>query len=149
MPFKISTIIQKSLIDGAGNGRFFNQDCKKNTLIREQDYDSNELIILKSPEDIEKYNVTNQELTHFCHSIPNNHDSDYFIYINRPPMVTNHSDKPNIIYIYSDKKRTYTLRDVKKGEELYQDYRNFSEVNWFTEYLKDKHSTTWAKHLFN
>ena len=54
MPFKINTIIQKSLIDGAGNGRFFDQDCKKGTLIREQEFNSDELVILKSTKDIEK-----------------------------------------------------------------------------------------------
>lgn len=149
MPFKINTIVQKSLIDGAGNGRFFNQDCKKDTLIREQEFNSDELIVLKSTKDIEKYNVSNSELIHFCHSIPNNHLNNNLVYLNRPPMVTNHSSNPNIYYVYSDKKRTYTLRDVKKGEEMYQDYNQFTEVKWFTKYLKDKYNQKWAKHLFD
>ena len=149
MPFKINTIIQKSLIDGAGNGRFFDQDCKKGTLIREQEFNSDELVILKSTKDIEKYKVTNKELIHFCHSIPDSHENNNIVYLNRPPMVTNHSEDPNIYYVYSDKKRTYTLRDIKKGEEMYQDYKSFSEVKWFTDYLKDKHNEKWAKHLFD
>ena len=147
--FKIKTIIKKSLIPNAGNGRFFDQDYKKGTLVREQDFSSDELIVLKSIEDFKKYNVTDNELIHFCHSIPNNHDSNNFIYLNRPPMVTNHSDSPNIYYVYSDKKRTYTLRDVKKGEEMYQDYNQFTEVKWFTDYLKEIHNEKWAKHLFD
>ena len=149
MPFKINTFINNSLIHGAGNGRFFGQNCKKGTLVREQDYNSDELVLLSSQEDIKKYNVTTNELVHFCHSIPKDHKKNNIIYINRPPMVTNHSDDPNIYYIYSDKKRTYTLKDVKKGEEMYQDYNQFTEVEWFTNYLKDVHNEKWAKHLFD
>lgn len=146
--FKIKTIIKKSLIENAGNGRFFDDDYKKGTLVREQEFSSDELIVLKSIEDIKKFDVTKNELIHFCHSIPNNHDSNNVIYLNRPPMVTNHSEDPNIYYVYSDKKRTYTLRDVKKGEEMYQNYNQFTEVKWFTDYLKKNHNEKWAKHLF-
>ena len=61
------------------------------------------------------------------------------ICMNFPPMYTNHSRDPNVSMHYSTtEKLTVLERDVIDGEEMVQDYAEYSEVKWFEDLLVEK-----------
>ncbi len=135
--FQIETEIKLSNIPEAGEGRFFKKSYKKNTIVRIQKIGSETLHVIKNKEELLKYNL--QLLKHFGHSKPkhsgleNNH-----VYLNFPPMNTNHSEDNNIDFLYSNgEKITYLTKDVNVGDEMFQNYRNFEKVDWFEEYLHE------------
>ena len=136
--FLVKTIIQPSTIEGAGTGRFFVEDQKKGTIIRKQKIGSESLYVIKNKEELSKYNL--QLLKHFGHSKPKHSElKTNYVYLNFPPMNTNHSEDNNIDFIYvHDEKITYLTKDVKAGDEMFQNYRNFEKVHWFEEYLHEK-----------
>ena len=136
--FLIKTIIQPSSIQGAGTGRFFVEDHKKGTIIRKQKMGSDNLHVIKNKDELDKYNL--QLLKHFGHSKPKHSElKTNYIYLNFPPMNTNHSEDNNIDFIYvHDEKITYLTKDVNAGDEIFQNYRNFEKVDWFEEYLHEK-----------
>ena len=54
-------------------------------------------------------------------------------------MNTNHSEDNNIDFLYTNNEKiTYITKDVKSGDEIFQNYRNFEKVDWFEEYLHEK-----------
>lgn len=136
--FLIKTIIQPSSIQGAGTGRFFVEDHEKGTIIRKQKMGSDNLHVIKNKDELDKYNL--QLLKHFGHSKPKHSElKTNYIYLNFPPMNTNHSEDNNIDFIYvHHEKITYLTKDVKAGDEIFQNYRNFERVYWFEEYLHEK-----------
>ena len=136
--FFIKTIIQPSSIQGAGTGRFFVEDHNKGTIIRKQKMGSDNLHVIKNKDELDKYNL--QLLKHFGHSKPKHSEiKTNYIYLNFPPMNTNHSEDNNIDFIYvHNEKITYLTKDVKAGDEIFQNYRNFERVYWFEEYLHEK-----------
>ena len=136
--FLVKTIIHSSSIPGAGTGRFFVEDQKKGTIIRKQKIGSDSLHVIKTRDELDKYNL--QLLKHFGHSKPKHSElKTNYVYLNFPPMNTNHSEDNNIDFIYvHDEKITYLTKDVKAGDEIFQNYRNFEKVDWFEEYLHGK-----------
>lgn len=136
--FLIKTVIQASTIEGAGTGRFFVEDHNKGTIIRRQIIGSDSLHVIKNKEALSKYNL--QLLKHFGHSKPKHSElKTNYVYLNFPPMNTNHSEDNNIDFIYTDNEKiTYLTKDVKAGDEIFQNYRNFEKVDWFEEYLHEK-----------
>ena len=135
MPFLINTEVKLSNIPNAGNGRFFSEDCEKDTIIRKQLIDSEELYILKPDSNLELINK--HYLLNFAHSRPIEDIDDNCIYLNNPPLYTNHSKEPNIYFVYDKgEKFTITSKDVKKGEEMYQDYSNYRYIDWYEKYLE-------------
>ena len=59
--------------------------------------------------------------------------------MNFPPMYTNHSTNPNVtMYYHETEKLTVLERDVVDGEEMVQDYAEYSEVKWFEDFLVEK-----------
>ena len=59
--------------------------------------------------------------------------------MNFPPMYTNHSRDPNVSMHYNiTEKLTILERDVIDGEEMVQDYAEYSEVKWFEDLLVEK-----------
>lgn len=142
MPFLVRTSIKESNIEGAGNGRFFEQDCKKCTLVRKQEIGSNELKVFNCKEDLEGYDI--KHLQYFCHSAPI--DTSYnCIFLNEPPFYTNHSNDPNVCNVYDSKyKYTYTTRDVLKGEEMYHSYAEYKLIDWYEEFIKENNKQSVA-----
>ena len=133
--FRIKTEIKESLIPGAGRGRFFAEYCKKGTIVRVQIIPSEKIFVFKNVDQLKS--VSYENLVHFCHTKPirSTLSTDY-VYLNNPPLYTNHSTNNNIDFHYTDtKKITYTTRDVKAGEEMVQNYCNYTKVDWFENYL--------------
>ena len=61
------------------------------------------------------------------------------ICMNFPPMYTNHSTNPNVtMHYHGTEKLTLLERDVVDGEEMVQDYAEYSEVKWFEDFLVEK-----------
>jgi len=60
-------------------------------------------------------------------------------------MFSNHSTNPNIAYRYTKQQKiAYTTRDVKAGDEILQDYCEFSNVKWYSDYVTEL-GETWSK----
>lgn len=132
--FLIDTEVKRSFISGAGNGRFFTQACEQGKIIRIQDL-VDDLNVYKSVADVV---VENSELVlHFAHGRCRDSDIDTdHVYINKIPFYTNHSSDNNISFrIRTGKKLTYTIRNVQPGEEMLQNYEEYTEVPWFEKYL--------------
>ena len=132
--FLIKTIVKESSIPNAGIGRFFDEDCKANTVIRQQKINSKSLKMIKLKE------IDNLiYLSKFGHTAPENcklYNMD--IFVNMPPNNTNHSKQPNIFYIFDENyKYTVTLKDVKKNDEMLQDYTTFKKIDWFENLLNE------------
>lgn len=135
MPFLVETEVKQSNIPNAGRGRFFCKDYEKETIIRKQKVDSDELYIFNNEKQLELVNF--DYLLNFGHSRPIEDINDNSIYLNNPPLFTNHSNVPNIYFIYNnDEKYTIASKDVKKGEELYQDYSIYKKIDWFEHFLE-------------
>ena len=142
MPFLVKTSIKKSNIEGAGKGRFFDQDCKIYTLVRKQEIGSNELKVFNCKEDLEGYDI--EHLQYFCHSAPID-TSHNCIFLNEPPNFTNHSNNPNVCNVYDSKyKYTYTTCDVLKGEEMYHSYAEYKLIEWYEEFIEQNNKKSIA-----
>tara|TARA_B100001094_G_scaffold330601_1_gene396207 strand:- start:2995 stop:3465 length:471 start_codon:yes stop_codon:yes gene_type:complete len=138
----VKTEIKESNIVGAGNGRFFCDNYKKGTIVRKQKLTNIHHILKFKNENCVKDFKNINTLVHFGHSAPSNtmsHRSNGVIFVNVPFMNTNHSKDPNIKYKFTKhNKYTVLTRDVKKGDEMLQDYTKFSKVQWFEEHLKQQ-----------
>jgi hypothetical protein len=138
MTFKLKTDIKKSSIDGAGLGRFFGGNFKKGEILRIQDLNNcDHIVIINNEKEAILYDM--DFMYNFGHSIPDdNIDKSYehSIFLNVPPMFSNHSFTPNIRYKYEDdKKITMLTKDVKEGEEIVQDYSKQTNVDWYINLL--------------
>ena len=142
MPFLIDTVVEQSKIPNAGVGRFFNEDCEKDTIIRKQCYDSDELYVFKNEKNLEL--IDKEYIQKYGHSAPNDGEiCKDIIFLNNPPLFTNHSLDSNIYFIYKeDEKYTLTSKNVKKGDEMYQDYSIYKKIDWFENYLKNNKKTS-------
>ena len=132
--FLIDTEVKRSFISGAGNGRFFAQACEQGKIIRIQDL-VDDLNVYKSVADVV---VENSDLVlNFAHGRCRDSDIDtQHVYINKIPFYTNHSSDNNISFrIRTGKKLTYAIRDVEAGEEMLQNYEEYTAVPWFENYL--------------
>ena len=132
--FLIKSEVKQSSIPGAGRGRFFSQSCKSGDIIRIQDVNS-DLKVYKNIEDIE--NENNDLVMNFAHSRCKDSDIETdHIYVNKAPFFTNHSSTNNISFrIRTGKKLTYATRDVQAGEEMLQNYEEYTPVGWYEDYL--------------
>tara|TARA_B100001094_G_C18163874_1_gene790898 strand:+ start:1685 stop:2155 length:471 start_codon:yes stop_codon:yes gene_type:complete len=136
--WKVKTEIKESNIEGAGSGRFFCSDYPKGTIVRKQNLSNPNNILKFSNEKSLKFEDLNT-LVHFGHSKPiydkqNRHKN--VVFLNVPFMNTNHSKFPNIKYHFTKhNKYTILIKNVKKGDEMLQDYASFSQVQWFENYL--------------
>jgi len=152
--FKVRTSIGSSKI--AGNGRFFDENVKKGTIVREQKIGSDFLLKFENEADLIKYISSDtqedfldklERVRHFFHTVPDN--SKFHrdcVFLNEPFMYTNHSFEPNIMFEYTKEwKYTVTTRDVKTGEEMFQNYLNFANVNWYENFLKKYNFTSSRK----
>ena len=133
--FLIPTYVKESTIKSAGKGRFIIGNHKKGSIIIKQEINSETLHVIKNKDELKNYNI--ELLKHFAHTEPKDCNlKTNYVYLNFPPMNTNHSENNNIDYIYFDKyKITYLIRNVKDNEELLQNYCNFKQNNWFEDYL--------------
>ena len=136
--FLIKTYVKKSSIPEAGDGRFFSNDCKAGTIIRVQSIE-NDLTKISNIRDIL---VTDENLIdNFAHSktITDHYHTSDTVYINKKPLFTNHSNDNNITFQYiGDQKITYTTKKVKKHDEIFQNYCEYTKVPWFENYLHSK-----------
>lgn len=134
--FLVKTYIKESSIPSAGNGRFFSQDCKSGCIIRVQSIEK-DLIKINNINEIS--NIDRNLIHNFAHSktITDDCDVSNIVYINKEPFFTNHSNDNNISFQYiNDQKITYTTKNVRKNDEVFQDYSQYTKVPWFEEYLK-------------
>ena len=138
----IETSVKESTICGAGNGRFFENNYKKDTIVRKQEYNSEELRILRNEFELREFDIT--YIQKYGHSAPVNSEYDC-IFLNNPPMFTNHSSSPNIYFIYGDNfKYTLTSRDVERGEEMLQDYGEYKIIDWYETYINNNNAKSLA-----
>ena len=133
--FKVKTYIDKSTIPAAGNGRFFKDFIPNGTVVREQEINTPQLMSFSSVEELRSVEIN--KMINYCHSVPincNYHKNKVFL--NTPPMVSNHSINANVYYIFTEThKYCIANRDINPGEELLQNYCKFSKVKWYEEYL--------------
>ena len=136
--FLIKTYVKKSSIPEAGDGRFFSNDCKAGTIIRVQSIEKD----LTKISNILDISVTDENLIdNFAHSktVTDDYDTSDTVYINKKPLFTNHSNDNNITFQYNgDQKITYTTKNVKKDDEVFQNYCEYTKVPWFEDYLHSK-----------
>lgn len=136
--FLIKTYVKKSSIPEAGDGRFFSNDCKAGTIIRVQSIEKD----LTKISNIHDISVTDENLIdNFAHSktVTDDYDTSDTVYINKKPLFTNHSNDNNITFQYNgDQKITYTTKNVKKDDEVFQNYCEYTKVPWFEDYLHSK-----------
>ena len=136
--FLIKTYVKKSSIPEAGDGRFFSNDCKAGTIIRVQSIEKD----LTKISNIRDISVTDENLIdNFAHSktVTDDYDTSDTVYINKKPLFTNHSNDNNITFQYNgDQKITYTTKNVKKDDEVFQNYCEYTKVPWFEDYLHSK-----------
>ena len=132
--FLIETEVKQSAIPGGGKGRFFSRDCESGKIIRIQDMTTD----LKVYKTVAEIVAENKDLVlNFAHTRCKDSDieTDY-VYVNKVPFFTNHSSSNNISFrIRTGKKLTYATRDVKAGEEMLQNYEEYTPVAWFENYL--------------
>lgn len=141
--FYIPSVIKQSSIPNAGRGRFFVEDHKKGTVVRRQKFDGPTIKVFRNVQDVLDAGLDMEYLGHFGHSTPKDCDLHKDVmFVNTPPMHSQHSadnDNANIHYIYLENEKVCVLKkNVKAGEEFFQDYTNFKEVKWFEEHLNSK-----------
>merc|ERR1719231_937648 len=135
--FLVTTVVKQSTIPGAGQGRFFVGNHKKGDVVRRQHY-GKQLKIYRNAQEIEDARFDLKFLSYFGHSAPDNSPAKLqgCVCMNFPPMYTNHSRNPNVsMHYHEDEKLTVLERDVYDGEEMVQDYAEYSEVKWFEDHL--------------
>jgi len=132
--FLIESKIADSYIANAGKGRFFLKNYEKGTTVRIQDLET-DLNIYKNIQEIQ--NADQEHILNFAHSRCKDSDiNTQYMYVNKVPFYTNHSLNNNISFqIRAGKKLTYITRDVKAGEEMLQNYEDYTINPWFEEYL--------------
>lgn len=130
----IKTEIKDSTIAGAGRGRFFVQDCAKGTIVRVQSIDT-DLYVFNNSDELKEANI--DDVVNFAHTVPGGTDVlTSQVFINKERLYTNHSFNNNIAFKFiGNKKVIYTTCDVKLGEEMLQNYLDYTPVPWFEEYL--------------
>lgn len=130
----VKTEIADSGIVGAGKGRFFKEDCKKGTIVRVQSIDS-DLHVFNNLDELKQASV--DTVLNFAHTRPRDSDVETSeVFINKERLYTNHSIDNNIAFKFiGNKKLTYTTRDVKSGEEMFQNYNDYTPVSWYESYL--------------
>lgn len=130
----VNTEIMDSGIAGAGKGRFFMEDCKKGTVVRVQSIDT-DLFVYNNLEELKQADF--DAVLNFAHTRPRDSDVEASeVFINKERLYTNHSNENNIAFKFvGNKKLAYTTRDVKAGEEMFQNYNDFSAVAWYETYL--------------
>jgi hypothetical protein len=130
----IKTEITDSGIPGAGMGRFFKEDCKKGTIVRVQSIDS-DLHVFNNLDELKQANL--DTVLNFAHTRSSDSDVETSeVFINKQCLYTNHSKDNNIAFKFMENKKiTYTTRDVKSGEEMFQNYNDYTPVSWYENYL--------------
>tara|TARA_B100000945_G_C20322008_1_gene568124 strand:+ start:275 stop:772 length:498 start_codon:yes stop_codon:yes gene_type:complete len=132
--FLIESEVSESSIPNAGKGRFFLRDYEKGKVVRIQEIET-DLHIFKNIQEIRS--ADEDLILNFGHSRCQNSDinTDY-VYVNKQPLYTNHSSNNNISFqIRAGKKLTFLTRDVKAGEEMLQNYEEYTINTWFEDYL--------------
>lgn len=107
--------IKKSTVEGIGDGVFANKDFKKDDIVEICNF-------LKIKLDVARNNI----LFDYVFS----YDKDHHAVVLGNGMLYNHSKNNNITYKFNDKrtKLVFTAkRDIKKGEELLDNYGS----HWF------------------
>ena len=132
--FLVKTEIKESTIPNAGKGRFFCNNYNKGQLVRVQSIDS-DLHVFKNVSELKA--VDEDLILNFAYT--RCYDSDVQttdVYVNKERLFTNHSSNNNVAFKYmGNNKYTYTTRDVNAGEEMFQNYNDYTPVRWFEDYL--------------
>jgi len=129
--WKVQVKWQDSSIEGAGTGCFVQEDVKKGQLVRAATTGKN-LIRFRDKSELPKNmsSVTKNYISNYCAQV------DDFVMIFLPGNCFNHSSDPNIDMLIADEKTLHMVacKDMKAGEEIFQDYYTFGEP---PEYLKE------------
>ncbi len=158
--FDVQTYLKDSSIISAGRGRYLQEGMLEGEILRtskvffEQpdEKEKNYVIALKNISEIETYldfyNVPNrpnnlEQINNFActpfNVIP--YVDTSYVYWWQPVCYFNHGSgsKSNVYIELAEKDGEYyflmkALRDIKNGEELFIDYRNFKIPQWFKEF---------------
>jgi len=119
-----------------GKGVFVLEDVKQGTLVWR--YRKGENVICFNGEDetlahMEKLGSFGEKQYFLEHSY---YDNGVLTNILDDGKMVNHSDNPNT-GAGSEPFATYALRDIKKGEELREDYATYEYPEWFLALCKD------------
>ena len=122
-------------VKGKGKGVFANQDIRQGALV--WDLNSSKHHLFYSVEnindvvgDVEFIRVLQVGVGHKS-AFPNQ-----ILYLYDDSQYYNHSDSPNCGPMEDNKLSLYALRDIKKGEELTENYTKYSFPSWFLEELQ-------------
>ena len=132
--FLVETDIKESTIPNAGKGRFFSKNYNKGQIVRVQCINS-ELHVFKNVSELKM--ADEDMILNFAHTRCANSDVQTTdVYVNKERLFTNHSSNNNVAFKYmGNNKYTYTTRDVLLGEEMLQNYNDYTPVTWFEDYL--------------
>lgn len=155
----VATKVGDSLIPGAGKGRFVLEPVKRGTVLRRTllvegatmggaPLQPGTTAVCRTAADLERiFNYEDggeipnvEQVVNFGGTPYNVGDGNDAIYHWTPCNWFNHAaaKHANVIIELSDVDsnhvRVVALRDIKAGEELYQDYRTFKNPSWFREW---------------
>mmetsp|Transcript_9830 Transcript_9830/g.14967 ORF Transcript_9830/g.14967 Transcript_9830/m.14967 type:complete len:155 (+) Transcript_9830:114-578(+) len=133
---QIKYVVKSSNVKGAGLGVFADEQVKKGQIVWKW-YDRNHTLwydkesldkhLAYMPiEAAKKYLAHVYELANNC-AVYEFDDGKYF----------NHSEDPNV-YDFKTK-NSYAIRDIAKGEELYDNYLSFPAIPWLLELFAKYH----------
>jgi len=142
--YNVATEVKSSGVPAAGRGRFACQDIPKGTIIRSVKAGGAHMVAYKTPAELEAVGDWDW-VVNFIHTPADDTDmaKKDFVYGCRPMHYHNHSLEPNCFVRWADDCRiTVALRDIKSGEEFFENYVLFGKVNWYEDFLHSKGNTS-------
>mmetsp|Transcript_37359 Transcript_37359/g.83604 ORF Transcript_37359/g.83604 Transcript_37359/m.83604 type:complete len:257 (+) Transcript_37359:55-825(+) len=157
----VATDVRKSGIPGAGNARYVLEDIHKGSCVRRTKLlaaedgmnekiprgsttmcsKASDLRIFTNYGDAGAEISTNDQVVNFGGTPYNVPSDNQTIFIWTPANMFNHKTNEANVIIELDPRdlghvRVVALRDIKAGEELFQDYRSFTNPEWFKSWCK-------------
>lgn len=114
---KVRTKITISSIPGAGLGCFAEEFIPAGTMIWEFSHGFDKCFTEKELQMVSR--IEREFLEKYSYK----HGGDYFLCVDNGRFI-NHSDSPNT-WESKESQATYSLTDIRPGEEILSDYRNF------------------------
>jgi hypothetical protein len=155
----VATEVRQSLVPGGGKGRFVLEPVRKGTVVRrtllvdgaasnDEPWKPGTTTVCRTAAELEQaFNYedggeipNSEQVVNFGGTPYNVGDDNDAIYHWTPCNWLNHApaEDANVIIELSDidphHVRVVALRDIKAGEELYQDYRSFHPPQWFRDW---------------
>lgn len=159
--FQIRTEVKASQIPGGGRGRYVLEDVPAGTVVRHttlvpgsevthglkpgttvRTTEESTLTAVFDMPDVEGLPTTLEQIANFCGTPVGLTEDNPYTFHWTPCNYFNHSAEPNVEIQHGRGEEAGThilvvaVRDIRAGEELFQDYRLFHNPVWFKEFCK-------------